>query len=314
MACFLDSIKHPDMMRSTDDPMTFRFLFLPVAALMLSLITLSLGTSLAKALFEHVGAAGTTTYRLVFSMLLLMAFWRPWQRKWVLADALPLVMFGATLGTMNLLFYKAIQSIPFGLAIAIEFTGPLAVALWSSKKPLDFVWIVLAVMGLALILPLAPLWGLDAQATPLDPLGIAYALGAGICWAAYIVLGQGVADRFGGLATPMGMLVAALIVTPFGLIEAGSSLLNVDWMLMGLGIALLSSAIPYSLEMYSLQHLNQQTFSILLSLEPAVGAVAGWLVLSEQLSTQQMCAIGLIMAASIGSAMTAGQRVYKSAD
>ena len=301
-------------MRFTNEPMTLRFPYLPVAALILSLITLSLGTSLAKSLFEHVGAAGTTTYRLVFSTLLLMAFWRPWQRKWALADALPLAMFGATLGTMNLLFYKAIETIPFGLAIAIEFTGPLVVALWSSKKPLDFVWIVLAVIGMGLILPLAQQLGLDTQSTKLDPMGIAYALGAGICWGIYIVLGQGVADRFGGLATPMGMLVAALVVTPFGLIEAGSSLLNVNWMLVGLGIALLSSAIPYSLEMYSLQHLPKQTFSILLSLEPAVGAVAGWLVLSEQLSTQQLCAIGLIMAASMGSAMSAGQRVHKTAD
>ena len=119
-----------------------------------SLITLCAGTSLAKSLFPFVGAEGTTTYRLIFSALLLMAFWRPWRRAWTWADAPPLVMFGATLGIMNLLFYSAIKTVPFGLAIAIEFTGPLAVALWSSKKPLDFVWIVLAVVGMGLILPL----------------------------------------------------------------------------------------------------------------------------------------------------------------
>ena len=300
---------HPDMMRSYDENKTLKFPFLPLAALILSLITLSLGTSLAKELFAHVGAAGTTTYRLVFSTLLLMAFWRPWQRKWALADAPPLLMFGATLGAMNLLFYNAIQTIPFGLAIAIEFTGPLMVALWSSKKPLDFAWIVLAVVGMGLILPVDQHFGATSSASALDPVGVAFALGAGLCWAIYIVLGQLVADRFGAVATPMGMLVAALVVTPFGISVAGSSLLNFDWMLAGLGIALLSSAIPYSLEMYSLKHLPKQTFSILLSLEPAVGAVAGWLVLSEQLSTQQVCAIGLIMAASMGSAMTAGQRV-----
>jgi inner membrane transporter RhtA len=207
-----------------------------------------------------------------------------------------------------LLFYNAIKTVPFGLAIAIEFTGPLAVALWSSKKPLDFVWIVLAVIGMGLILPLAQYMGSDVTTPALDPLGIAFALGAGLCWAMYIVIGQRVADRIGTFATPMGMLVAAIVVTPFGISVAGSSLLNVDWMLIGLGIALLSSAIPYSLEMYSLKHLPKQTFSILLSLEPAVGALAGWLVLSEQLSVQQLCAIGLIMAASMGSAMTAGQR------
>jgi len=285
-----------------------RFPFLPVAALMVSLITLCAGTSLAKGLFPFVGAEGTTTYRLVFSTLLLMAFWRPWRRAWTWADVPILLLFGATLGVMNLLFYSAIKTVPFGLAIAVEFTGPLAVALWSSKKPLDFVWIVLAVAGMGLILPLGNTLGTDLQAAAIDPLGIAFALGAGACWAVYIVVGQRVADRIGALATPMGMLVAALLVTPLGISVAGASLLNLEWMLAGLGIALLSSAIPYSLEMYSLKHLPKQTFSILLSLEPAVGAVAGWLVLSEQLSSQQLCAIGLIMAASMGSAMTAGQR------
>ncbi len=275
---------------------------------MVSLVTLCAGTSLAKGLFPFVGAEGTTTYRLVFSTLLLMAFWRPWRRAWTWADVPILVLFGATLGLMNLLFYNAIKTVPFGLAIAVEFTGPLAVALWSSKKPLDFVWIVLAVAGMGLILPLGNASGADMQAAAIDPMGIAYALGAGACWAVYIVVGQRVADRIGAFATPMGMLVAALLVTPVGISVAGSSLLNPEWMLAGLGIALLSSAIPYSLEMYSLKHLPKQTFSILLSLEPAVGALAGWLVLSEQLSTQQLGAIGLIMAASMGSAMTAGQR------
>ena len=275
---------------------------------MVSLIALCAGTSLAKGLFPFVGAEGTTTYRLVFSTLLLMAFWRPWRRAWTWADVPILVLFGATLGLMNLLFYNAIKTVPFGLAIAVEFTGPLAVALWSSKKPLDFVWIVLAVAGMGLILPLGNASGADMQAAAIDPVGIAYALGAGACWAVYIVVGQRVADRIGAFATPMGMLVAALLVTPVGISVAGSSLLNPEWMLAGLGIALLSSAIPYSLEMYSLKYLPKQTFSILLSLEPAVGALAGWLVLSEQLSTQQLGAIGLIMAASMGSAMTAGQR------
>jgi inner membrane transporter RhtA len=275
---------------------------------MVSLITLCAGTSLAKGLFPFVGAEGTTTYRLVFSTLLLMAFWRPWRRAWTWADVPILVLFGATLGLMNLLFYSAIKTVPFGLAIAVEFTGPLAVALWSSKKPLDFVWIVLAVAGMGLILPLGNTMGAGLQTSAVDLVGIAYALGAGVCWAVYIVVGQGVADRIGAFATPMGMLVAALLVTPVGISVAGSSLLNPEWMLAGLGIALLSSAIPYSLEMYSLKHLPKQTFSILLSLEPAVGAFAGWLVLSEQLNTQQLGAIGLIMVASMGSAMTAGQR------
>jgi inner membrane transporter RhtA len=266
-----------------------------------SLISLSIGTSFAKSLFPAVGAGGTTLYRLVFATLMLMAFWRPWRRRWTWADALPLGLYGVTLGVMNLLFYSAIKTIPFGLAIAIEFTGPLAVALWHSRKASDWLWVALAVLGLGLILPL------PGAHDALDPLGIGFALAAGACWAMYIVFGQRVAQRYGAMATPMGMLAAALVVTPFGLYEAGSALLDTQWLAAGLAVALLSSAVPYTLEMVALKHLPQHTFSILLSLEPAVGAVAGWLVLSEHLSPGQWAAMGFIICASMGSAWSAGR-------
>ena len=278
-----------------------KFPVLPVAALMGSLITLCAGTSLAKSLFPHVGAEGTTTYRLIFSTLLLMAFWRPWRRAWTWAEAPPLIMFGATLGVMNLLFYSAIKTIPFGVAIAIEFTGPLAVAVWTSKKASDWLWVALAILGLGLLLPLP---GADAA---LDPLGMGLALAAGICWALYIVFGQRVAMRYGGMATPLGMLAAALVVAPIGVFHAGSALFDPQWLLAGLAVALLSSAIPYALEMFALNHLPKNTFSILLSLEPAVGALAGWLVLSERLTPFQGLAIGMVMAASMGTAWSAGR-------
>jgi inner membrane transporter RhtA len=142
--------------------------------------------------------------------------------------------------------------------------------------------------------------GLDN--TALDLVGVGFALAAGGCWALYIVFGQRVSKRFGAMATPMGMLFAAAAVTPFGIAEAGTALLNANLLISGLAVALLSSAIPYSLEMYALRHLPRQTFSILLSLEPAVGAVAGWLVLGEQLSSQQLLAMALVMGASMGSA------------
>ena len=282
------------------------FPVLPVTALLGSLVSLSIGTSFAKSLFPAVGAEGTTLYRLVFATLMLMAFWRPWRRRWTWADALPLGLYGVTLGIMNLLFYSAIKTIPFGLAIAIEFTGPLAVALWNSRKASDWLWVALAALGLGLILPM------PGAHDALDPLGIGFALTAGACWALYIVFGQRVAKRYGAMATPMGMLAAALVVTPFGLYQAGSALLDTQWLAAGLAVALLSSAIPYTLEMYALNHLPKHSFSILLSLEPAVGALAGWVVLSERLSMGQWAAMGFIICASMGSAWSAGRRVTAS--
>lgn len=267
-----------------------------------SLVSLCVGTSFAKTLFPAMGAEGITAYRLVLAMLMLMLAFRPWRRRWQAADLWPLGLYGVTLGTMNLLFYKAIALIPLGLAIAIEFTGPLAVALWSSRHARDLLWVALAAIGLGLILPLQ---GLGApQALPLA--GVAYALAAGGCWALYIVFGQRVARRYGRDATPVGMLFAALVVLPVALLESGSALFNPDWLAVGLVVALLSSAVPYALEMYALNHLPKGTFSILLSLEPAVGALAGWLVLSENLSPRQMLAMGCIIAASMGSARWAG--------
>jgi inner membrane transporter RhtA len=272
-------------------------------ALMCSLVSLAVGTSFAKSLFPALGAEGTTAYRLFFATLMLMAVFRPWRRKWVWADALPLGLYGVTLGVMNLLFYSAIKTIPFGVAIAIEFTGPLAVAVWTSKKPSDWLWVVLAALGLGLLLP----WPWTQQTTALDPQGMALALAAGMCWALYIVFGQRVAKRYGGMATPMGMLAAALVVVPIGVSHAGSALLNPQWLLAGLAVALLSSAIPYALEMFALNHLPKNTFSILLSLEPAVGALAGWLVLAEHLTLSQGLAIAMVMVASMGTAWSAGR-------
>lgn len=273
-------------------------------ALLGSLISLAAGTSFAKSMFPALGPEGTTAYRIVFATLMLMLVFRPWRRQWCRADILPLALYGVTLGVMNLLFYSAIETIPFGVAIAIEFTGPLALAVWTSKKASDWLWVSLAVAGLALLLPLP---GADTAST-LDPMGVFFAFTAGICWALYIVFGQRVAWRYGGMATPMGMLAAAIVVAPIGLFHAGSALFDPQWLFAGLAVALLSSAIPYALEMFSLHHLPKNTFSILLSLEPAVGALAGWLVLAEHLTLTQGLAIALVMVASMGTAWSAGRQ------
>lgn len=270
----------------------------PVAALLGSLVSLCVGTSFAKTLFPQMGATGISAYRIGLAALLLVLVLRPWRRRWQLGDLRPLALYGVTLGTMNLLFYLSIARIPLGLAIAIEFTGPLAVALWNSHRKLDLLWVALAACGLALILPLQ---GLQA-ANALDPLGIAYALAAAVCWALYIVFGQRVAQHYGREATPMGMLIATAVVLPVALAQSGSGLFRPEWLWPGLIVAAMSSALPYALEMYALKHLPKRNFSILLSLEPAVGAVAGWIILAEALSGQQWLAITLVMAASMGSA------------
>ncbi len=275
-----------------------QFPLLPLLALLGSLIALCVGSSYAKSLFAVMGIEGVSALRIGLSMVLLMLAFRPWRVSWRAADMPLLVAYGVTLGLMNFWFYQAIGRIPLGLAIAIEFTGPLAVAICLSRHPLDALWVSLAVAGLALLLP----WQGLAGTQSLDPAGVAYALAAAVCWALYIVLGQRVARRHGPMATPMGMMFAAMVVVPLGAGEAGWQLLQVNWLLPGLGVALLSSAIPYALEMYALKHLPRHTFSIWLSLEPVTGALMGWLILSESLSLQQMLAIALVMSASMGSA------------
>jgi inner membrane transporter RhtA len=228
-----------------------------------------------------------------------MLVFRPWRWPLTRSDWRAVMQYGFALGLMNLLFYMAIRTIPFGLAVAIEFTGPLAVALAGMRRRLDAVWIALAVIGLALLLP----WqGID---TALDPVGVLFALGAAVFWAAYIVFGKRAGTLPGGAVVAWGMCCAALVVVPVGALHAGSALLSPQLLAFGLGVAVVSSAIPISLEMFALQRLPKETFGVLTSTEPAVAAMLGWVLLHERLSTNQWLAIACIMAASIGCAITA---------
>jgi inner membrane transporter RhtA len=274
---------------------------LPLLAVLGSVTALGIGTSFAKQLFPQVGSLGTSALRVGFSALLLLLLWRPW--RWPLSgtDAKSLLRYGMALGCMNLMFYQSLQSIPFGVAVAIEFSGPLAVAMWSSRKPIDFVWVALAVLGLGLLLPL----GQDV--TQLDPTGVAFALGAAVCWAAYIVFGKRLGHLHAGHSVALGLSVAALTVVPFGVWHAGSALLDPHILLFGLGVAAVSSAIPISLEMVALKRLPQEAFGIMTSLEPAVAALLGLLMLGEHLSALQWLAIVLVMCAAAGSSVTASR-------
>ncbi len=280
--------------------------FIPILSILGAVTALGIGTSWAKhALFPLVGAQGTTAVRVGFSALLLLLFWRPW--RWPLSrqDARTVALYGAALGAMNLCFYMSLRTIPFGIAVAIEFAGPLSVALLSSRRPLDFLWVLLAAAGLALLLPL----GHDVST--LDPAGMMYALAAAVFWAIYIVFGKRASHLHAGHSVSLGLFVAALVVVPVGVAHAGSALLSPLLLITGLGVALISSAIPISLEMVALKRLSPQAFGIMASMEPAVAALLALALLNEYLSATQWLAIALIIAASVGSSVTAqrGKRV-----
>jgi len=271
---------------------------LPIALLVIAMCSIQGGEALAKSLFPLVGAEGTTALRLSLAALILGLVMRPWRTRLNIAAWRALVAYGAALGGMNLMFYMSLKTVPLGIAVSLEFTGPLLLAILSSRRAIDFVWVVLAVCGLALLLP--------SQLTdaPLDPTGAALALGAGACWALYIIFGQKAGAAHGAQTVALGTLVAALIVFPIGVVQAGSSLFHWSLLPVALAVALLSSALPYSLEMVALARMPARTFSILMSLEPAIAALSGMLFLQEQLTGRHWLAIGAIILAALGTAST----------
>ena len=274
--------------------------FIPFLAVLGSVTALGVGTSWAKqALFPVVGAQGTTAVRVGLSALLMLMLWRPWRWRLSRADAQAVVLYGAALGAMNLMFYLSLQTLPFGLAVAIEFAGPLTVAIWSSRRAVDFVWVALAIVGLALLLPL----GLSGST--LDPLGVLYSVGAAVFWALYIVFGKRAGHLHAGQSVSLGLMVAALVVVPVGVAHAGAALLSPSVLLVGVAVAAISSALPISLEMMALKRLPKEAFGIMISMEPAVAALLALVLLGERLDTVQWLAIGCIVAASMGSAATA---------
>jgi inner membrane transporter RhtA len=282
--------------------------WVPALAILGSVTFLGLGTSWAKhSLFPLVGAQGTTAVRVGFSALLLLALWRPWRWRLNRADARMIALYGVALGGMNLCFYMSLRTLPFGVAVAIEFAGPLAVALAGSRRPIDFVWVLLAVAGLWLLLPLGQ------SVSALDPVGVLYALAAAVFWGTYILFGKRVGHLHAGHSVALGLSVAALVVVPVGVAHAGAALLAPGVLLVGLGVAALSSAIPISLEMVALKRLPPGAFGIMLSLEPAVAALLAMALLHEHLSGSEWLAIGLIMAASMGSAYMAQRRAPAAA-
>lgn len=278
-------------------------ILVPVLLVTLGMVFTQTGASFAKMLFPLVGAGGATALRLTLAALVLIAVFRPWRYKLGPAQWRAVLLYGGAMGAMNLFFYAALEHIPLGIAVALEFTGPLAVALFGARKPLDFFWIVLAVSGFALLLPWTQTSG------DISPLGIALALCAGACWAGYIVFGQRAGTGGGPHIAALGVGTAAIIALPFGLATAGTSLFDPALLPLGLAVALCSSAIPYALDMVALPHIPARLFGILMSGQPALAALSGLVILGEVLTAGQVIGMAAIIAASIGATLTIARRV-----
>lgn len=269
----------------------------PIPAVLLAIISVQSGAAIAKSLFPTIGAAGTASLRIGISAIILLAVYRPKLLKITLQQWKFVIPYGLCLGAMNLVFYFAIERIPIGLAVTLEFIGPLMVAVLGSKRLVDFLWVLLAAAGIILIAP----WTTNG----VDILGAGLALLAGAFWAAYILLGGKISTIMqGGDAVTTGMLFAAMLVVPFGILGDGLHNLTPQFWGMGIALALLSSAIPFTLEMKALGQLPARTFSILMSLEPAAASVCAFLFLQEYLSFNEILAVAFVVTASAGSTLT----------
>lgn len=258
-----------------------------------SMVSIQIGATLAKSLFGQVGPLGMVTLRVGLAAVVLMAWRRPRLRGHSPADYRLLVVFGLILAIMNSLFYLSIARIPTGVAVAIEFSGPLLVALLHSRRWIDGLWVALAAVGVVLLSPL--------RTDNLDPWGVAFALLAGVAWGAYIVLSARMGRVFqGGEGLALSMAVGGLVLLPLGLAADGWTMLSLQSLALGLGVAVLASALPYSLEMSALRRLPVHVFGVLLSLEPAIASTVSFVGLGETLTAQMIVAIGLIMIAAAG--------------
>jgi inner membrane transporter RhtA len=278
---------------------------LPLAACVTATAAFQIGAALAKGLFPAVGAPGAAAMRLVLGSAMLLLWARPW-RGWPAKPRLDLLAgLGAATAGAILFFYLAIARLPLGLAIALQFLGPLSVAVLGSRRPADFAWAALAAAGV---------WGLVGQgagAAAPDPLGIAAALCAAASWASYILIGRHAAAAFGRSTSALATSVATVLVLPVGVAHAGLALLDPALLPLALLVALVSVAIPFSLELFAMPRLPARTFAVLTSTEPMFGAAFGFLVLQERLAAPQLAGVAAVMAAAAGAAWSSTREPLK---
>jgi inner membrane transporter RhtA len=270
----------------------------PTVLVLAGVSSVQFGAALAKSLFDELGAGGTVFLRVVAAALVLALIWRPRVAGHGSRDLWLAGLFGLSLAAMNFAFYASLDRIPLGIAVTFEFVGPLGVAVFGSRKPVDLLWVALAAAGILLLS--------DFGGAELDGLGVALALTAGAFWAAYILLSARVGQAFpGGGGLTLAMLVASVMLAPAGIAEGGADLL-LPWILAaGFAVGILSSAIPYTLELEALRRMPAGVFGVLMSIEPAVAALAGFILLGEDLAARELAAILLVVAASAGAAREA---------
>ena len=269
----------------------------PILSVLLAIVSVQGGAAIAKSIFPILGAATTASFRIGLSAIFLMLIFRPKLSRLTSEQWKAVIPYGLCLGAMNLVFYIAIERIPLGLGVTLEFIGPLVLAVFSSKRRSDFIWILLAAAGIALIAP----W----NEQNIDLIGALLALLAGGFWTGYILLGGNISKIMDGAhAVTIGMLFAALLVVPFGLASGGLNNFSPGMFITLGALALLSSAIPFLLEMNALKQLPASTFSILMSMEPAVAAVSALIFLGEYLRFTEWLAIVLVISASAGAALS----------
>ncbi|MBV2364721.1 DMT family transporter [Streptomonospora nanhaiensis] len=270
----------------------------PTWLVLVGIVSLQAGAGLAGRMFEVLPPSAVVWLRLLASGLVLLALARPSLRGRSRSDWLVAAGFGVSLGVMNFAIYQAFARIPMGIAVTIEFLGPLAVAVAGSRRRVDLVWVALAGTGVLL---------LGRSDGAVSPAGVLFALLAGAMWAAYILLSAATGRRFSGMSgLAVAGVVAAVLVAPAGIAEGGTALLDPGMLLLGLAIGLLSSVVPYTLELQALRRMPPRVFGILMSLEPAVAALVGMVLLGQWLSGWQWLAIGCVVAASAGATRRPG--------
>jgi inner membrane transporter RhtA len=263
-----------------------------VPLVLVAITSLQFGAGLAATIFDDIGPAGTALLRALFAAVILQAIWRPGVRGHAPRDLRLVAAFGVVLGAMNLCIYESFSRIPLGVAVTIEFAGPLAVAVALSRRRLDLACAALAAIGIVLLA--------DPGGGAVDAVGVLLALVAAACWAAYILIAQAAGQVFtGGRGVALAMTVAVLVPLGPGIAGAGADLLQPQWLAIGCAVALMSSVLPYSLETEALRRLPANVFGVLMSLEPAVAALAGFVVLGQDLRARDIVAIALVITASI---------------